>query len=375
MIELIYCFRNIKNSFKYDTFIAVAVIISQLAAIIGILLSIGFISDTVIQRKAADRSQRHFAYYFYSDESLSPENSSDILLMPKYYDIENRISELLKYTDNELEFLYLSGVCQDDDMAFSVGTYFGNSSDDNEYKLYSNVSNSNEPIVIVNSAFMDEQGFLCKKNDIIKIGDTDFKVEDISAKMTNSYFIPNKFIPEECKIDHIQLMLKEQPTELRAQEISNKFIELFGKPMAFDSPEIKDLVNEQTGNMYIVVSIIIMIIVSLNISLYYKYIFDRRIRQNGIFRVCGARPFSVFLIHLYEMVIENLFSLLVSYFIFVLSVKKLRTLYQGFAIYDRLSTIIIIIISYIIVSFFISVMISFPYSRMTPKESIIDPGA
>ena len=229
------------------------------------------------------------------------------------------------------------------------------------------IENSLQPIVIAGDGELaTEITSRLDINDAIMIGNKRFTVAKMTENQVADFYLPYKYIPSDSVISGIQLALKDAPTQVRVKQIRNKFCELFGNPESFAVPKIKDLINEQTNNMYIGVSVIVMIIVMLNLSLYYKYVYDLRIRQSSVFRICGASKKNILAELSFEIIIVSLFSLIIALLLFTTIKEQLYDDFAGFVIYDSKIYLYAIITAYIISSVAMAIIVSYPYIRISP---------
>ena len=159
----------------------------------------------------------------------------------------------------------------------------------------------------------------------------------------------------------IAFYLKEQPTKEKIEEIQNKFTELFGVSVPI-LPEAKDLMDVQINNMFYLYAVLIAIIIVLNLSLYFKYIFNINKREMRIMKLCGATSKNVSLIFISETMIELIAGYIIGNILFSLgALKIIRRSFINFDKYYSSQVYIITFLIFIFVSLIIVSIITVPY--------------
>jgi ABC-type antimicrobial peptide transport system permease subunit len=332
-------------------------------------MSVGFITDSVDNKKQADEVERMFSYYFYVDANEIDKDDPEIMFEPRFSEVKDKMNELLKFVGDDLSNFYTRGVYDNSSSTVGFAAYLGDN--DNLCDLCKEVEESTEPIAVAATGDLaGENTASVKTGDTVNIFGRDFKVIGTETSLAADYVIPYRYIPDDAIVDVFQIFLTDVPTQKRVTEISDKMQELFKKPEYLGTPEIKDLVEEQTSNMYIFVSIIVMIIVMLDISLFYKYIFDLRLNEYSIFKVCGASNSNILAMTVIEMLAEYILSFAVASLLFRAVFDKLKTNYPGFSVYETNGIYPLIAVAFFAVSVIIAICIAMPYSKKSPTDTL-----
>lgn len=115
-------------------------------------------------------------------------------------------------------------------------------------------------------------------------------------------------IPSEATGTELRLYYTKRLSAKDVDEICNNVVEIFEGENAV-TPWAEYLLENQENNMFYAYAFLIVLIVVMNLSLYFKYIVELRRKQIRIFSVCGATGEDICNIFLFE----NLTELVIGY--------------------------------------------------------------
>ena len=340
-----YSLLNLRTMFLHRPYLFLLIVLSQIAAILSVYISVGLINSSLKSKQEAVFEQLEFNIDFCStnDEKI-PESA------PYWKDARDKFLELYEFTDKNIESISMSG-----------------GGDNKECGLYSWISEGGNTNTVgpKNSCYASDY---YNKGDVFTVLGTDYTVIDTSPTRPSIVINFDDF-PDNAKIGSFNIRLNDAISQQRIKEISAKINELFPEAKSLTEPKPITLLQIQIDNMFIFTSAFILLIAVVNISVYFSFLFKKREKQNATMKICGASKWDIFLISIFEMLVSYIISLILSLIIFIAALPILKEKYQGFSLFDDKKYIAVFALTYFLVSTFVSVMISYKYSSASPAQS------
>ena len=345
MSIIAYSLKNIYINLRKRRVFALALVASQMAAILSVYISVGFINNSLKSKQEAAHDQLHFSIRFYDvyDEKI-PQTA------PLWSEAKGKLFELYDFIGDDLNSLDIIG-----------------GGDSKECGLYTWIPQSGNTHTVgpKNSCYASDS---CKKGDVFKVFDTEYTVIDVSPTKPNIVINFDDY-PDKARVSSFNITLNNAISHERIKEISAKISEIFPENKELSEPEPTTLLTIQIDNMFIFTSAFILLIAVVNISVYFSFLFRKREKQTAIMKICGAYNRNIFLISLTEMLGSYIVSLLFSLIIFKSLLPGLSEKYKGFELFNNRKYIFIFAVTYFLVSAATSVMLSYKYSSSSPIDS------
>lgn len=336
---------SLQNSFaliKKRPLFALMIVLSQAAAIMSLYLCVGFINNAMLDKHQSYQRQLYFTVDLAGDEGSTCE----------WKDVRGDFDPLFTFLGKDANNISIVG-----------GGYDGGSA----VSLYSGIGGSDGELAPLTCAA--EEGHYSIGDKITVEGAT-FTVAK-TGKNTPDILINIQDYPDTAKVSWFGIELNEAVSGQRIEEISSKIAELFGGVKHISAPEPLTLKKLQINNMFIFISLLIMLISVVNISVYYRYIFKKREKQTAIFKINGASGRDVFLISLFEMLGTYFLSLVCSLSVFFMILPALREKYTGFTIFDDKKYSVIFALIYFLSAGAVSAVMSFVFCIASPAQSYV----
>ncbi|MGN0622937.1 MAG: FtsX-like permease family protein [Oscillospiraceae bacterium] len=331
--------------------------ISEIIAVICILFSYGLFLNTQERVGELSESERTFVYDFYAyDENGNYVYDNDGLLDDSSFqeNIGAKITELTGFLSDDFDNLELQmSVIGEDENRYSAKVYHDISGD----SLFKDVDFSETPYVCKVSSDIPDTLY---KDGNITIDGIKYKMLGTGGN-TADLFMPLSSVSDKAKGVYLIFSLKEQPTKERKDEVTSKCFELFGAgPSA--SPEPRQLLVVQINNMFYLYSAIITVIVIINLSLYFKYVFQTRKKEMYIFKLCGGTASQIAEIFVLETVMELVVGFAAGLTLFKgVGIGICEKFYPHFPEYYSYSIYSKVFAIYIVISLAIIYAITVPY--------------
>ena len=350
MSTIRYILINIRKFFQYHKMLFILMIVSGIISTICLLFSFGLFQKTRQRSGVLTSEETFFCFDFYREEGVV-EIQKD--MKSKVEQFRQFLGNDLDTQNNSMNILYRT-FSDNEDKSFAASSY---------YYSYSNRFSPQE---------IKENKYMCDihecyleyvKDGMIELSGNKYKVTNIRYGEEAFRFIifPIESIPENSMLTSVSFDLKEQPTKEKIEEIQNKFTELFGVSVPI-LPEAKDLMDVQINNMFYLYAVLIAIIIVLNLSLYFNYIFNINKREMRIMKLCGATSKNVSLIFISETMIELIAGYIIGNILFSLgALKIIRRSFINFDKYYSSQVYIITFLIFIFVSLIIVSIITVPY--------------
>ena len=341
-----YSLLNIKTLIVRRPLLSLMIVLSQIAAILSVYLSVGFINNSISDKKEAYEAQLWFNVSFANSAEDGGDGSTDT----KWGSISHKFYELNEFIKNDADSI--SMICYGYDGDKRIGLYSGIS--DTFSVFDKNCCAAGEADAAV--------------GDVFTVEGVDFTVTE-TGKERPTIVVNIDDIPETAVITFFNIHLNDAISKERIEEISSKISELFGKTKGMHTPEPMTLKRIQINNMFILASALILLMAIVNISVYFRYLFKKREKENAILKICGANKHNIFGISLAEMFGSYILSLAASIALFSVFLPRLKDKYQGFSLFDDKKYIVIFAATYFLVSALVSIALSLGYSLTSPSES------
>ena len=346
-----YSLLNIKTLIVRRPLLSLMIVLSQIAAIMSVYLSVGFINNSLKSKQEAREDQLWFDIVFYSkdDADAAPDEA---VIDPTWGQVSDKLYELYNFLDDDVASVAI------------VGT--GN---DGTKGLFSGILDNNRKVVKgPRFSCGAEKGGVFGIGDKVTVEGVEYTVTEVGKNMVDIQINPEDY-PDTAIIKYFSIVLKDAVGQDRIKQISSKITELFGQPRELSEPQPLTLMQIQIDNMFIFTSAFILLIAVVNISVYFRYIFKKREKQTAIMKICGSGRADVFKISIVEMLGSYIISLAAALLIFSSLLPELKEKYKGFSLFDDRKYIIIFALSYFVMSAVVSVILSVRYSSSSPSES------
>ena len=344
---ILYSLKNAAVTFKRRKLFALALVVSQIAAILSVYISVGFINNSLQNKREAQEKELFFNVDFYKNAGNAPQGA---LVTPMWKDVRESFFELYDFLGDDVK---------------SIGIVGGG--DSTQCSLYSGISEGR------NTNGVGPKNS-CYAGDTSKVGDTftvegvEFTVIEASSKRPTIVINLDDY-PDTARVGWFNIELIDSVSLERIEEIKSRIITLFGQTESLSVPVPETLMEIQIDNMFIFASAAILLIAVVNISVYFRYIFKKREKQTAIMKICGAGSSDIFMISVFEMLGSFLASLCVSLIVFMAFLPWLQKHYRGFLLFeDRWYTAVFALV-YLAVSASVSAALSMYYSSGTPSQS------
>ena len=345
MQKVRYVVMNIKALISKRPLLAAMIVLSQIAAILSVYISVGFINNSIKSKQEARHDQLTFIIMFYGvDDERLPETA------PDWKSAKEKVSELFDLVGDDFDGLDIIG-----------------GGDNPNCQLYSWISSDRNTSSVgsKNTCYADESHKVGEVFTVCGIDYTVIKAGPTKATITVNY----EDYPDAARVGKMKIDLNSAISSERIHEISAKVHELFPECIELDEPEPETLLKIQIDNMFIFTSAFILLIAVVNISVYFSFLFRKREKQTAVMKICGATNGDIFIISLSEMFGSYVLSLTAAVAVFKSLLPKLCEKYKGFALFNDIKYIYIFAATYFLVSAVVSAALSYKYSLASPAES------
>lgn len=201
-------------------------------------------------------------------------------------------------------------------------------------------------------------------NGTICFDGVEYRPEIFNAeKMYGDVALPLKSITDNAESRSIELYIKSQPTAARTDEINTLMAELFNAESK-KVPEPRSLIDDQINHTFYAFSFIIVMIVVINLSMYFKYIINIRKKQIRILFICGAQRSQIETIYRLEAATELIIGYGIAYLIYnYLLLDIIVKYYPNFKDYYSDKLYLVTLLLYILGSMLILFLTLDPYVK------------
>ncbi len=283
---------HLKTMLKKTPIQFLLIILTQIFAVLCILLAYG-ISQNIFQKQEQEIEYAHRCFEVSLTSWEEQQGGSWMPLHPVSIDeINTKLSDFLPHIEDALSYYAVAGRVQLDGTSYSIGGIdLPNAADDTSETsiAYSDYENGNH---VVQVAYRD---YPCAVGDMIRIGGEGYEVVDTDEESAigsyiYTFFMPYRAFPKSAEITTLSFVLKDVPTEERAEELAILMQQYFGMETQVELPVIPDLAEQQFNRLAVLICAVIAFLVILNVSMVYLYTLRQRKQMLGIYCLCGCTP-------------------------------------------------------------------------------------
>ena len=295
-----HCLLIMSRAFNKKPLLYLLIIISQIVSVLCIFFAFGLILNAYTSFENDEISERYFSLEFTDryNESLTDtqQHYSGSVTYEEFYEKFKEIREIL---GDNLEEVLVRSKLELDGKAYDVASfYYDPGYGHNNYDIAIN------PKSLSGYNIGDTLVIGGKKYNIVKTG----KASTIS-------FLNYEDTPSEAMVYEFYFVTKEPLVYDVYKEVENKIQELYDY-FNFDKPETPRLLDIQMNNTQITMSAVLIVIVVLNCSLCYMFLYESRKKIFAIYRICGAREEYCMLICITEVIVYMVISFATAFLIF-----------------------------------------------------------
>ncbi len=271
--------------------------------------------------------------------------------LPKYKYVKEKIDRILKAIGSHYLSMHMTGFTPKENFF----RYFSISGDEKQY--YPDLNKNGISFSINEQFTFADIGI--KEGDILKLGDTEYKINKISynehGNSGTEFYMLSEDADDDFTVGFLTIQVDDTLTGDELGIISDMIQKEFqGLTTNFEEPKPKPLMEKQFNNMIYVVSFILMAVMMLNLSRLYTYILAKRKNTLCICSLCGGTKAKIFAILLTEIMLILIFSYIIGFLIFRFGIMQMiGTIYPTFLAFFDLRICTIILGSYVLFSAFV----------------------
>lgn len=298
------CYMIMSRAFRKKPLMYILIVTAQFVSILCIFFAFGLVVNAFTSFENADESERSI-YLDLSgmyDESITVNEEAE-RAMP-YDEFEKNIGEITDIIGDNLHDMTVHSWMELDGKYIRVSSYY-----------YEKTKYENFDIMPAKNLFPGKT-----VGDTVAIYGKEYTIVSFN-EVTQLAFGIGEDTPSEARMTDFYFDMKEPLTYDVYKKVKDKLMLLFpGYDM--DLPKTPELLDIQMNNTQIVMSAVLMIIVVLNCSLCYAFIYESRKKTFAIYRICGAREDDCLLICLAEVIFYMLLSFAGAFLMFDGLLKK-----------------------------------------------------
>lgn len=348
-----YIFLNIRSLWNTHRGIFILMMCSEIAAVICILFSYGLFLNARCTSGELKDDQRTFAYDLCS---LTEDGNTDYSTAQD--DIKTKFDIFINYLGEDFDGLtiYLRVADEKGELHPATCYYYPNEEDDMFAGASGYICNADNDA----AKELGENGFVMLDGIKYKINDTDDYISD--------FVLPYDALSEKSLGISFTFMLTKQPMKEKIDMIDKKCYEIFGVSYSA-APEASKLLEVQINNMFYLYAAVITLIVVVNLSLYFKYIFKTQKHEMYVFKLCGGTPKDISKIFTAQTMVELIAGFAIGFAVFKsIGMNLCVKYYQDFSSYYSKKIYIIVFAIYLIVSWITVKIITDPYVKARLKK-------
>ena len=343
---------NIKSFWNTHKGMFILMMCSEIAAVICLLFSYGLFLNTRQTSGELKDDQRTFSYNLCS---LTEDGDTDYSSAQD--GMKTKLDSLTNYLGKDFDSLtlYLKVTDKTGELHSATCYYTPNEKD---------------------TLFSGKNGFVCNasntaaktlgKNGFITLDGTKYEINKTDDYNTD-FIMPYSALTDKSLGVSFTFMVTEQPTKEKIDSITEKCYEIFGVSCSA-APEASQLLTVQINNMFYLYSAVITLIVVINLSLYFKYIFKTKKHEMYIFKLCGGTSKDISRIFTTETMIELIVGFVIGLAAFHnIGLTLCAKIYPNFKSYYSPKVYIIVFAIYLLVSWITVKAITDPYVKKLLK--------
>lgn len=383
--------KNIFAEIKKNPVQIVLLVVSQILAIIAILLSFGVFYNNEYTMKEGEFLDTSFGVYFETEvrENLNEIAKSDV----KISEIQNYLPDILKaYSDiSEGSILYSESLVGDSfngipseylrdreyltwlsTIDYKDGKPTFSMIDDNSKTGVNNYFSldeiqSGEKVCIVNSYLNDcSNGFFNMGTDKYKIIGTE---SSAVSSMNTDGMVPFFAMDDEMVPTDFYINFSRPITGIEYNDLVEKFTSAFGNKVSFSEKKVISIDEKATFVSSMIMAIFVALISAYCVSLIVSFILKRRMSMTAIYRICGASTLKAWSLYCSELVVILFITGAIGYFAYMnILMPRLLMYFNYFTIIYRGFNHIKIIVIYEAVIMLTSCVVVAYANFKSPKE-------
>ena len=346
MIYIKYIWKNISVLLKKHIGISIMIILSEIATVLCLFFSYGLFYNT--QETVGQLEEDYYVYWYQASQTERGTNG----LKSKFKELTDYLGENFKYVNIYLELKLENGEI------VSPSTYL---TEANIKELEKN----NEPVLYLTKEY----------EHLVNDGKITIEGKKYNAVVTQktqenniAITIPLSSLNDEFYCKSFMLTVKNRPTKQSIDDLNEKCFELFSA-ICETSPEPVNLLEVQINNSFYLYTFLIVIIVTLNLSVFFRYILSLRRKMIHVFIISGAEKSSVLMLFTIEAIISMTIAYGVAYLLYnSIILDLLARIYPAFPSYYTSSFFIITMLMYIAVTVIILMIMYSPFIRKIAKN-------
>lgn len=261
---------------------------------------------------------------------LNAEVTENYKNWPKYKEVKNAFTEILKIGGKQLDAVEIYGYTDETFSVYFLGEYGSAEWMQKYLEPIRNVGNEKN-ITLTKSSVINTPYKNVDLGDKVKINNAVYDVVGLGESYTNTSQFYVTMMADVLDDDFVVEYIRIQPREDIDKTTLGKINEIIEKDFGalaynIDKPMPAPLLEKQFNNLIYVVSFIMMFVLLLNVSRVYTYILSKRRKLLIVCMICGCSKGKMFIIYMIEVILMLLFSYAVGLGIFHFGLLNLISL-------------------------------------------------
>ena len=350
MVCFKYVFKNISALIKKMPGLAILIFLSELLTVLCLFFSYGLFYNT--QETVGQLDEDYYVYWFHPSQTEKGTNC----LKPKFKELTDYLGDNFNfaniYIDVELE----------NNKNITVSTYLTNSN-------IKDLSRNEKPVFYLAKELAEiyRDGKISIDGKLYEAVLTKNSSQEDDQHPVMPIIFDLSGLPDDLFCTDFMLTVKNRPTVQSIDELNDKCMDLFGATCT-DAPEPVKLMEVQINNSFYLYTFLIVVLVTLNLSVFFRYILSLRKRLIEVFIISGATRSDTLGIFIIEAIISMSAAYGLAYILyneFILG--NLSTIYPYFANYYNSKFYAVTFLMYLVVSVIILAVMYAPFIRRTMR--------
>lgn len=302
-----HCYLIMSRAFKKNPLMYFLIIVSQIVSVMCIFFAFGLIVNAYTSFKNADINERFFSLELtdiYNEDLTSFEEQMEGAV--SYGEFFQNFKEIREMLGDNLQEVLVKGYIEIDEKQYRIGSYYHDA--DSGYKKYD---------ISVNPKFFPQYDV----SDSFTINGRVYNVATLGNANAIS-FLNYEDVPDDAIVYEFYFVTKEPLIYDQYKKLENKICILFNYNF-FEKPQTPKLLDIQMNKTQITLSAVLIVIVVLNCSLCYMFLYESRKKTFAIYRICGAREGYCIFICLAEVIVYMIISFATAFLLFDKLVKNI----------------------------------------------------
>ena len=300
-----HCFLIMSRAFEKRPLMYFLIVISQVVSVLCIFFAFGLITHAYTSFENASEEERAYYMELYCRYNENMSTSEKIQKAEAFENFEKTLDEMSEFLkDNISEIKVYSWLEIDGEYASAFSTY----SEDDTLKP---------------DTIRANQGFFKGKKigDTVEIKGKTFTIAGWNETHSNVVFRVSD-TPLNVKMKDFLILTKEPFTYDVYVKVKNTLEKNFPN-YTMSVPAPPKLLDIQMGKTQITLSAVLIVIVVLNCSLCYMFLYESRKKTFAIYRICGAKEEYCMLICITEVIVYMILSFAGAYLLFDNLIKNI----------------------------------------------------